>query len=207
MPLIEAQPDALARLYANSLFALADERGGQEAIESTGAELGEVIEMARADRRFNEFLSSRILPTVKREASLRAIFAGNVSDLTLNFLLVLNAKERLGHVAVIAAAYDELVQERFARVEVDVYTATPIDKAMLDRIGETIRRTMHKEPVLHPYVDTSVIGGMRLQVGDRQIDGSLSTRLRRMRERFAESGSAELRVRLERIIEEGTERA
>ena len=203
MPLIEAQPDALARLYAHSLFSLAEERGGQAAIEEIGAELGEIIEMARADKRFNEFLSSRILPVADREKSLRAIFAGRISDLTLNFLLVLNAKERLNHVAVIAGAFDELVQERFARVEVDVYTAAPIGKETLDRIGETIRRTLNKEPVLHPYVDTSVLGGVRLQVGDRQIDGSLSTRLRRMRERFAESGSAELRARLNNIINDG----
>lgn len=202
MPLIDTQPDALARLYAASLFQLADEKGGQEAIETIGAQIGDIVELARQDRRFNEFLSSRTLPASDRAASLEAIFKGRVDGLTLRFLLVLNAKERLAHLAVIGAAYDEIVQERFARVEVDVYTAVPVDKPTLERIGATLQRTLGKEPALHPYVDASLLGGVRMQVGDRLIDGSVATRLRRMRERFAENGGAALRERIERIIED-----
>ncbi|MGE4198958.1 MAG: FoF1 ATP synthase subunit delta, partial [Phycisphaerales bacterium] len=127
MPLIEAAPDALARVYARSLFEMArDSGGGQATIESTLGELEDILEVARTNPRFGEFLSSRILPVDKREASLRAILSGRASDLVMRFILTLNRKGRLSRLAPIVAAYDELVQESFGRVEVDVYTASPI---------------------------------------------------------------------------------
>jgi F-type H+-transporting ATPase subunit delta len=205
MPMIESQPDALARLYARSLFDLAREKGGRSAIEEIGHELGEVLELARQDRRFGEFLSSRIVPAEKRSASLVRIFKGRVSDLTLRFLQVLNDKDRLSHLSAIASAYDEQVQEQFGLVEVDVYTASPIDQELKDRVGAALRKAIGKEPVLHAYTDESMIGGMKLQVGDQLIDASIATRLRRMRERLTGQGGAEMRARMDRIVEPKTD--
>lgn len=201
MPLIDSQPDALARLYARSLYELADEQGGRAAIEDIGAELGEVVELARHDRNFGEFLSSRIVPTDKRDASLSSIFDKRISPLTLRFLLVLNDKDRLSHLAVIASAYDELVQEQFGLVEVDVYTAAPIEADLRERIAGALRKAIGKEPVIHSYTDESMLGGLKLQIGDQLIDASIATRLRRMRERLTGAGGAQMRARMDQIIE------
>ncbi|MBL0922144.1 MAG: ATP synthase F1 subunit delta [Phycisphaerales bacterium] len=201
MPMIDSQPDALARLYARSLFELANEKGGRAAIEETGAELGEVVELARHDKRFGEFLSSRIVPTDKRDASLTRIFQGRISDLTLRFLQVLNEKDRLSHLSVIAAAYDEQVQEQFGLVEVDVYTAAPIDADLRERVAAALRKAMGKEPVIHSYTDEAMLGGLKLQIGDQLIDASIATRLRRMRERLNGPGGAQMRARMNEIIE------
>jgi hypothetical protein len=50
-----------------------------------------------------------------------------------------------------------------------------------------------------------MIGGLRLQIGDQLIDASIATRLRRLRDRLATSGSSEVRSRTDRIIDEGIE--
>lgn len=201
MAMHETQTDALSRLYARSLFELAAESGGQGAIEEIGAELGEILDLARSDRTFGEFLSSRIIPAKNRGEALDRILKGRVTTLTHRFVLLLNRKERLGRLSSIAAAYDEIVQERFGRVEVDVYTAEPVDRALLDRIGATLRKSLGKEPVVHPYTDANMIGGIKVQVGDQLIDASLATRLRRMRERFSGPGAVALRGAAQRIIE------
>jgi F-type H+-transporting ATPase subunit delta len=205
MPLTEAAPDALARTYAQSLFELAQAKGGQAMIEQIQGELEDVLELARSDRRFNEFLASRILPAKARAASLEKIFRGRASDLLVNFLLVLNHKGRLGHLAPIAAAFDELVQESFGRVEVDVYTASPLSAEELETIRTRLREALGREPVVHPYTDGSMLGGIKFQIGDRLIDGSLSARLRRMRELLERNGAAAVRAKAERIIEEGVQ--
>lgn len=202
MPLTEAAPDALARTYAQSLFELAQAQGGQAKIEEIQSQLEDVLELARSDRRFNEFLASRILPAKARGASLEKIFRGRASDLLVNFLLVLNEKGRLGHLAPIAAAFDELVQEVFGRVEVDVYTASPLGAEDLESIRAELRKVLGREPVVHPYTDGSMLGGIKFQIGDRLIDGSLATRLRRMRETLDQDGAAAVRAKAERIIEE-----
>ena len=80
---MKTQPDALARVYAGALFETADGAGGQSAVESTLAELEDILELARENTAFGEFLSSQILSAPERSASLAAIF-GAVEVLLLS---------------------------------------------------------------------------------------------------------------------------
>jgi F-type H+-transporting ATPase subunit delta len=202
MPLIELQPDALANVYARSLLELADEAGGQANIESVLGQLEDILDMARTNRSFGEFLASRVLSTANRDASIRKIFTGRCDDLVLRFLLVLNRKGRLGHLVAIVAAFDGLVQARFGRVEVDVFTANPIEFAEIDRVKARLSTILGKEVVVHPYTDESMIGGVKFRIGDRLVDASLASRLRRMRDKLLTSGGAELRAKAQRIIDQ-----
>lgn len=193
MPLIQSEPDALARIYATSLFDLAKGAGGPQACEGTLGELEDVLELARANTQFGEFLSSMILSSKERTGSLERILKGRVSDLTYHFFQVLNEKGRLSHLPSIVAAFEQMVQHAYGRVEVDVYTAAPIDQGETAAIRARLQAMLGKEPVIHSYTDPAMIGGIRLQIGDQLIDGSVQTQLRRLRDNIASTGGAEIR--------------
>jgi len=197
------QSDALAQVYAKSLFSLAQDAGGRVKIEEVSDELEQLCELMRSDRKLREFLSSPIIDQDKRRASLQRMFANRVTDLTLRFLLVLNERTRLGHLEAIADSFGHLVQEAFGRVEVDVFTASPIDAAQLAQLNDRVRAALGREPVLHSYVDRSMIGGIRLRVGDQLIDGSVASSLRKMRQSLLSEGGAALRQRMGGLIDEG----
>ncbi len=201
--LTESPPNAISRVYAQSLFELARESGGQPAIESTLGELEDILELARSDARFNEFLSSRILSASRRAVSLTAILKGRVSDLVFRFLLTLNRKGRLPDLPSIAAAFDQLVQASFGRIEVDVFTASPISADELNLIQARLKKALGKEPVVHPYTDSGMIGGLKVQIGDQLIDASIATSLRKLKDRLATDGSAKVRSAADRIIDSG----
>jgi F-type H+-transporting ATPase subunit delta len=187
--------DAVARVYAQSLLELADAAGGDEKIVETGGELSVIAEMIREDAEIAEFLRSPIVDSEKRAASLRRIFEGRVSDLVLRFMLVLNGKGRLGEFGAMASGYDQLVNERMGRVEVDVMTVDgSLDPDQLALLGEKVKAKLGQEPVFHQYADESLIGGLVLRVGDQLIDGSVRGQLRRMREELLASGSTRVRA-------------
>jgi F-type H+-transporting ATPase subunit delta len=202
MPLSEAQPDALAEVYARSLYELAEAKGGQAMVEGINAELEVVLEVARENARFGEFLASRALPTADRARSLEAIFKGRIGDLTLRFLHILNEKNRLYHLPAIGAAYDAVVQKKFGRVEVDVYTAEPLESDEQRNIKAQLQKALGREPILHAYVEPSMIGGVRLQIGDRLIDASIATQLRRAKDQILTQGGAALRSRADELIDD-----
>lgn len=202
MPLTESRPDALSETYAQSIFELASSQGGQSTVEQILGELEDVLELARSDAQFNEFLSSRVLKQSDRTKSLTGIFSGKVHDLTLKTLQVLNEKGRLSHLIPIVAALDVIVQREMGRVEVDLYTAAPVDSGELAKIKDQLNTSLGKEAVVHPYTDPSMIGGVRLQIGDTLIDASLQTRLRKMRDRLAEEGTSSLRAAAQRAIDD-----
>ena len=201
--LTESSPNALSRIYAQSLFELAQAAGGQPAIESTQGELEDILEIARANPQFNEFLSSRILPREKREASLSKILKGRVSDLVFRFLLTLNQKGRLAQLPSIVASFDQLVQASFGRIEVDVFTASPISSDELALIQGRLKQALGKEPVVHPYTDSAMIGGLKVQIGDQLIDASVASSLRKLKDRLDTDGAAKVRAIADRIIDSG----
>ena len=194
--------DALANVYARSLFELATDDGGNEHALEVSEELEQICELARQERELGLFFSSPVIDATKRGKALSAIFANNVTELTHHFLLVLNLKGRLNHFESIASAFDALVQEAFGRVEVDVYTPTPVDTESINIIKTRITEMLGKEPVLHPYIDSSMLGGIKLRIGDQLIDGSVQTRLRRLSETIKTQGGTAIRERFETYVEQ-----
>ncbi|MEM1329262.1 MAG: ATP synthase F1 subunit delta [Planctomycetota bacterium] len=193
MPLTETQPDAVAHVYARSLLELVRAEG-RDVVEETLGELEELLELARENSAFGEFLASRVLSTESRAKSLGSMFDGRLRPTTLKFLQVLNAKDRLGHLPAIVAAFDGAVQEEFGRVEVDVFTAQPVGGDDLQRIKDKLSASLGKDVIVHPYTDESMIGGIRLRVGDQLIDGSVAANLRRMGEQLRRDGAARVRA-------------
>lgn len=201
MPLSEAQPDALASIYAKSLFELAEAKGGRAAVEDCLSELEDILELARSNPKFGELLSSRALPSASRSASLDRIFKGRVSDLTYKFLQVVNNKDRLAYLPPIAGAFDSIAQAKFGRVEVDVFTVEPLPADQVSRLRDQLSSKLGKEVILHPYVDGNMIGGVKFRIGDQLIDGSIETKLRSMRDQLNVQGLANLRGKIDRMLD------
>lgn len=196
------QTDALATVYAKSLFELASDAGGNDKIIEIADELEQVCELARQNAEVQLFFSSPIIDVTKRGEALSVIFANRVTDLTLRFLLVLNAKGRLNHIESINVAFDLLVQEAFGRVEVDVFAPYELDENAISSIKEKVQSMLNKEPVLHPYVDKAMLGGLKLRIGDQLIDGSVQTKLRRLSESIKNSGGTAIRENFETYLED-----
>lgn len=199
---LDLPPEAVDFIYARSLFDLAESTGGRATLEEVADEMDQLRELALEHPRLGELLRSRIVTASDKVQVLHKIFAGRVSKLFLNFLLLLARRERLDRGWRIVGAYHQLIQERFGRIEVDVYTRFPIPPAELEALRERIKSRLNRDPIMHAYIDEGMIGGVKFQVGDKLVDASLSTRLRRMREQLIEGGSNAVRARADRIIEE-----
>lgn len=205
MPLLETPPDALSEVYATSLFEVCHNDGGDVAVQETLDELTAILSMAREDAAFNEFLASQVLSARDRAKSLRSVFEGKISNRTLTFLLVLNDKDRLARLPSLVQAFHEKAQEAFGRLEVDVHTAGPISSADLSTIRDRLAAALNKEVVAHHRNDPAMIGGLKLRFGDRLVDGSIATRLRRFRDQLGEGGAARIRAQVGNMIDAGAE--
>jgi F-type H+-transporting ATPase subunit delta len=201
---LDTPPDSVDRAYAKSLFELVEGQGGRAKLEELDGELDELVDLLRSEPKLEEFLASQIIPVDQKEKSLRSIFAGRISDPILNTMLYLVRKDRGGRFVRVAGAYDEMVQERFGRIEVDVYTRLPIPEDQLASLKERLQAEFAREPVIYPYTDETMIGGIRIRVGDKLVDASFNTRLRRMSELFKEEGMALMREKAQQAIDDST---
>lgn len=190
---------AVARTYAQSLMDLAQQQG---VVDPVARELSDLADLLADQTELRAFFASPSIHAAKRAKSLQAIFEGRLSDLTYRFLQVVNRKGRLDQLGRIRVAYEQLLMDKRGQVEVDLYTAgeMPADRlrAVEQRIGEAIGR----EAIVHARVDPSLIGGMKLRIGDKLIDGSIATRLASLRRQLIDRGREAIRADAGTMLEE-----
>jgi F-type H+-transporting ATPase subunit delta len=200
MALNESGQTAISKVYAKSLFQLALAKGGNDLVQATLDELQALLDLAKSMPKFSEFLSSPLIGAGNRGTSIDHIFAGRISDLTLRFLKVLNRKGRLAALPQIVTSLDALTQEKLGRVEVDVFTAEPLEESAKATLREKLGRSLQKEVILHPYLDSAMIGGVKLRIGDQLLDGSIATQLRNLREKVEVIGASKLRAKMADVL-------
>jgi len=194
--------DALAKVYARSLFELAEKTGGNETVLEIADELEQISDLTKQHREMSLFFSSPAIGETSRLKAIKAIFEDKITALTLRFLLVLNSKGRLGHLQAISNAYGQLLQESLGKVDVDVFTPTAIDVDSIAHIKQHLVNAIGKEPIIHPYIDNEMIGGIKFRIGDQLIDGSVQTKLRRISASIQAGGLKAIREQVNSYLEE-----
>ena len=187
----ETRGDAVSRVYAQSLFELAESQGQLDAIAEEVADLRRLIGEQDELRRL---LTNPILDRGQRTGMVQRLFEGNVSDLLYRFIGVVNAKDRLAALPSIAAEFARLVSEHRGEVTVDAFVARPMDEPTRSRVAESLGQSLGKTVTLREHVDESLIGGLKLRIGDRMIDASVASQLRRMEEQLVAAGREKART-------------
>jgi len=181
MPTRITHRSPVAVAYATALLELAEEH---KQLEPIARELGALQELVRANPTFKLYLSDPSIAHAERGELIKRVLGTAVSPLMSNFLRVLNEKGRLGIIDEIADAYDELLDQRLGKIEVDVTVAHKLAPDQLEEVRKRVGSALKKEAVVHQYVDERIIGGMVLRVQDQLIDASVRAQLEAMREKM-----------------------
>lgn len=167
--------NAVAESYGKALFELAQEQGKLDDIR---LELADLTALLRNQPDLATLFEHPTIDEARRAESIRRIFASQVSDLTLRFLLVLSSKDRLDQLAGIAVVFDRLVKESRNEVDVDVITAQPLTPQQLQAVADKVSKAIGKRAIVHGRLDASLIGGLKIKIGDQVIDASVAYQLR-----------------------------
>jgi F-type H+-transporting ATPase subunit delta len=177
----------VARVYAEALLRAAKESGqGEEILGELRSLVGDVF---RRGPGIEQFLSSPSVGRARKAEVIKRAFEGRASDLLVDFLYVLNSRDRLDLLRGIAGAYDDLYERGQNRMQVLVRSAVPLADGQAERIAAELRSAFGKEPVLHPSVDPSLLGGLVVQVDDWVYDASVRTRLELIHKELVERSS------------------
>ena len=170
----------LAR-YATALHELAGKAG---AADKAGADLHALAGSLGGSPAAQAQLASPRLPREKKRALLQSLLPAGCHDLVRRTLMLLVDKGRAGEVLGLAAAWDEVALAASGRAIAHVTTAAPLDEAGRLQLITQLARVTGKKIVLQEHVDAELLGGARILVGSRMIDGSVAARLAALRERL-----------------------
>jgi F-type H+-transporting ATPase subunit delta len=189
----DVSAERLARVYAEALLRVADAAGQtSNVIEDIDSLVDDVL---NKQPKLEALFAGAAVGRNARRAALEKAFAGQADSIFVKFLMVLNEHQRLDLLRPIRQAVHDLDNERHRRVKVHVYTAIPLPHDIAEQIAGAVRARFNMEPVLVPHVDPGLLGGLKIRIGDRQIDATVRTRLDNLRTEILARSSYEIQSR------------
>lgn len=171
---------AAARRYARAIFELAHHEGNVEAWARRLAQVREVL----SDPEVARVLTNPTIATEQRMELVSDLFDGKEAT---NLARLLIESDRVRDVAAIEEEFERLADEAAGRVRATVTTAVELSSQDRDRVAEELSKRLGKQIHLDVLVDPRILGGLKLQYGDRLVDASVATRLQQLRRRLAAS--------------------
>jgi F-type H+-transporting ATPase subunit delta len=168
----------LAGRYATALFELANEAKALDAIASDLSRLKALID-GSAD--LARLVRSPIFSREEQGRAMDAVLARlNVNPLTKNFVGLLAEKRRLFALTGIVAAFDKLVAHQRGEMTAEVTSAQALKPEQRTALMGTLKDAMKRDVRLTERVDPTLLGGLIVKVGSRQIDSTLKSKLVRL---------------------------
>jgi F-type H+-transporting ATPase subunit delta len=166
--------EKLARRYANAVFTAA---GDHQAVDRVGDDLATISSAIQDDPLAREFFISPVINRAEKERALLAAFDGKVHDVALHTLLLLVRKRREPVLGVLAAEYRKLQLAQRGSNALTVTAARRLSDQELGSLVERLERVYQKKFDVTQLVDPELIGGVRVVMGDRRLDGTISGQL------------------------------
>lgn len=187
----------VAAVYAKALLGATEKAGQTEAVLGDLDSL--ITDVLDKLPRLNTVLNSALVGAEQKIALLDKAFAGKVSPLLLNFLKVLAQKGRLELLRLIRREAAKIIDQMRGRVRVQVTTAVEVNGEVTGQLDSMLRSMLGVQPVLEVKTQPELIGGIVVRVGDTVYDGSIATRLERIREQMMNRSLHEIQSRRNRF--------
>ena len=164
-----------ASRYIKSLLGLAIEKG---VLEEVNQDMQLFAKVCKENKSFGLLLKSPIIKHDKKREILDKIFKGKVNPLTLSIFDILTQKNREPLLPAIATDFHAAYNAYKGVSKATVTTAVPLDGKLRAELEQMVKTLSNKKQVeLAEIVDPELIGGFILNVGDKQIDASVRSKL------------------------------
>ena len=168
---------AVGNRYALALFQLAKEKNILNQLED---ELRVVREVVIQNTDLNLVLKSKKLLKNEKRQLIKNVFS-SVNPYVLNTLLVLIDRHREDHIIQMADDFIQLANDERGIAEAKVISTRALSETEYEALSSTFAAKVGKKSLrIENIVDSSLIGGIKVQIGNRIYDGSLKGKLARL---------------------------
>ncbi len=130
-------------------------------------------------------VGSKLGSNAAKSALVSALLKGKSSDQSLAILDQLVQQPRGRRIGGLVRTAAAIVADEAGLAVATITSAAPISTAQVDRLRAGLSKSYGRDLEVNLVVDPSIVGGIRVQIGDDVIDGTVSTRINKLRLTFA----------------------
>ena len=158
-------------------------------MESVGSDLDQFQALIDDSADLKRLIVSPVFSADDQLKAISAIIAkAGITGLVGNFLKVVARNRRLFAVPGIVKSYREIAARHRGEVSAEVTSAHALTPAQQTELKAALKGVTGKDVAINVTVDPSILGGLIVKVGSRQIDTSLRTKLSSLKLALKEVG-------------------
>ncbi|WP_019414229.1 F0F1 ATP synthase subunit delta [Paenisporosarcina sp. TG20] len=170
-----------AKPYALALFQLAQEHNQ---LAQVAEDLREVKVVFKENRELLALLDSPKLSLERKKEIIRELF-GEANLFIVNTLQVLIDKKRINETVAVATEFEVLSNDALGIANAKVYSTRPLSDEEREAISSAFSLKVGKKSLrIENIIDPTLLGGIRLQIGNRIFDSSVSAKLDRLKKQL-----------------------
>lgn len=175
---------AINTRYAKSLFKLAKEK---DILSQALEDMKVVFETFDKVQELPEIMQDPVLKTSEKNKAINAVFKFKISETSLLFLNLIVNNKREFYIKGIARYFLNLVKKEKGIKTVVLTTAHELGKKQKDNIASMIKQELNSEIELTEMVNKYLVGGFIIRVDDNQLDSSVRSELKKIKQIFLET--------------------
>jgi F-type H+-transporting ATPase subunit delta len=174
--------DLLAAIEELGIRVLARSAKGGTKIEDELFSFGAIV---GTDPDLELAVSSKLGSAADKSALVQKLLASKASAQAVAIIDHLVQQPRGRRIAALIRQAASIVADESGLAVATVTSATPIDDKQLGRIAAALSKANGRDLRINHVIDPSIVGGIRVQIGDEVIDGSVATKLNDLRLQLA----------------------
>lgn len=175
--------ELVAKTYAGALYEVGLECG---LLEEFAQELSFVLKTFVEYPQLLELCKTPQINKNEKKEMIEQIFKESIHVEVLNFLKILLDKKRMNDFEFIQKSYQQLVNDKNNIVEGVATTAIELKEAEIEKLEKKLSDLTGKSVKLINEIDSSIIGGIRVRIGEKVLDSTIQSRLNKLQEELAQ---------------------
>ncbi|MBP2070656.1 ATP synthase F1 subunit delta [Thermoanaerobacterium butyriciformans] len=162
----------IAKKYARALFNAARENNN---IEKYYDELKDILNVLK-NKQIYKIITNRGIYIKQKMSFVDAILDGYDKEI-INFLKLIISKHRETIFDEIFIEYEKLYMDYKGIINATLISAHPLDLKTIEEIRNKLESNFNKKVSINQTVDESILGGLKILIGNKVIDGSIKGKL------------------------------
>ena len=169
----------IIKKYAQALFKVVVK---EDNINQVSDRLNSIRSILKSVPELNQLFITRRVQVQDKMNMLKNILGDKISDIVMDLMVLLMENGHMMLFREVVKRFDYLKDKDSEIIKVQITSSSRLSDDEVQRISLNIENKIQKKIDVTMETDTSIVGGLKLRVGNTLIDGSVSNRLQKMRD-------------------------
>ena len=170
----------ISKTYGDALLEIAKE---EKKVDLLLEEVTAVMAILKDNPEFSKLMNNPRISVDEKQTVMSNVFEGRISNELMGFFSMIVNKGRYDHIDEILTYFQDEVK-KIKGIGV-AYVTTPLElsDAQKKNVEKKLLETAgFKQMEMHYDIDSDLVGGMRIRIGDRVVDSSIHTKILKMQQ-------------------------